>query len=160
MDSNHEETSSSVISKLLISRFSASPESCENDPVRTALVRRSYSRFNTIYGQDGRKSISPERLPRALLLQMLYSVCSERMLMQQLEYNLLFRWFVGVSANEPVWHPTVFTKNRDRLLQGAVAEEFFTIVVASRSCRPSFVEGPRVHLAVPGGTPGPSCKLC
>ncbi len=60
---------------------------------------------------------------------MLYTVRSERMLMEQLEYNLLFRWFVGLSANEPVWHPTVFTKNRDRLLEGAVAEEFFSIVV-------------------------------
>jgi IS5 family transposase len=64
-----------------------------------------------------------------LLLQMLYSVRSERMLMEQLEYNLLFRWFVGLSANEPVWHPTVFTKNRDRLLAGAVAEDFFAVIV-------------------------------
>lgn len=86
-------------------------------------------RFDEIYGEDGRKSIPPERLLRALLLQMLYSVRSERMLMEQLEYNLLFRWFVGMSASEPVWHPTVFTKNRDRLLEGAVAEEFFSIVV-------------------------------
>jgi IS5 family transposase len=60
---------------------------------------------------------------------MLYSVRSERMLMEQMEYNLLFRWFVGLSANEPVWHPTVFTKNRDRLLAGAVAEEFFSLIV-------------------------------
>jgi transposase len=87
------------------------------------------SRFNEIYGEDGRKSIPPERLLRALLLQMLYTVRSERMLMEQLEYNLLFRWFVGLSANEPVWHPTVFTKNRDRLLEGAVAEEFFSLIV-------------------------------
>jgi transposase len=87
------------------------------------------SRFDEIYGEDGRKSIPPERLLRALLLQMLYSVRSERMLMEQLEYNLLFRWFVGLSANEPVWHPTVFTKNRDRLLEGAVAEEFFSLIV-------------------------------
>ena len=86
-------------------------------------------RFEEIYDEDGRKSIPPERLLRALLLQMLYTVRSERMLMEQLEYNLLFRWFVGLSANEPVWHPTVFTKNRDRLLEGAVAEEFFSIVV-------------------------------
>jgi transposase len=86
-------------------------------------------RFNDIYGEEGRKSIPPERLLRALLLQMLYSVRSERMLMEQLEYNLLFRWFVGLSANEPVWHPTVFTKNRDRLLKGAVAEEFFSLIV-------------------------------
>jgi len=87
------------------------------------------SRFDEIYGEEGRKSIPPERLLRALLLQMLYSVRSERMLMEQLEYNLLFRWFVGLSANEPVWHPTVFTKNRDRLLGGAVAEEFFSLIV-------------------------------
>jgi transposase len=88
------------------------------------------ARFDEIYGQDGRKSIPPERLLRALLLQMLYTIRSERMLIEQLEYNLLFRWFVGLSANEPVWHPTVFTKNRDRLLEGAVAEEFFTLIVA------------------------------
>jgi transposase len=77
------------------------------------------SRFDEIYPEDGRKSIPPERLLRALLLQMLYSVRSERMLREQMEHNLLFRWFVGLSANEPVWHPTVFTKNRDRLLEGA-----------------------------------------
>lgn len=87
-------------------------------------------RFDELYGDDGRASIPPERLLRALLLQMLYSVRSERMLMEQLEYNLLFRWFVGLSANEPVWHPTVFSKNRDRLLEGAVSEEFFSLVVA------------------------------
>jgi len=86
-------------------------------------------RFEEIYDVDGRRSIPPERLLRALLIQLLYSVRSERMLMEQLEYNLLFRWFVGLSANEEVWHPTVFTKNRDRLLEGAVAEEFFSIVV-------------------------------
>jgi transposase len=86
-------------------------------------------RFEEIYGEDGRKSIPPERLLRALLLQMFYTIRSERMLMEQLEYNLLFRWFVGLSVNEAVWHPTVFTKNRDRLLEGAVAEEFFSIVV-------------------------------
>src|SRR5438270_9926369 len=60
---------------------------------------------------------------------MLYSVGSERMLIEQLEYNRLFRWFVGLSANESVWHPTVFTKNRDRLLEGAVSEEFFSLIV-------------------------------
>ena len=101
-------------------------------PVRTMVdeaLQALDGRFDEIYGGDGRKSIPPERLLRALLLQMLYSVRSERMLMEQLEYNLLFRWFVGLSANEPVWHPTVFTKNRDRLLEGAVAEEFFTLVV-------------------------------
>lgn len=101
-------------------------------PIRIMVdeaLRDLSHRFDEIYGEDGRKSIPPERLLRALLLQMLYTVRSERMLMEQLEYNLLFRWFVGMSANEPVWHPTVFTKNRDRLLEGAVAEEFFSLVV-------------------------------
>jgi transposase len=92
-------------------------------------------RFDEIYPEDGRRSIPPERLLRALLLQMLYSVRSERMLMEQMEYNLLFRWFVGLSANEPVWHPTVFTKNRDRLLEGAVAEEFFSLIVRQARSR-------------------------
>jgi transposase len=101
-------------------------------PIRTMVdeaLKALDGRFEEIYGEDGRKSIPPERLLRALLLQMLYTVRSERMLMEQLEYNLLFRWFVGLSANEAVWHPTVFTKNRDRLLEGAVAEEFFSLVV-------------------------------
>lgn len=92
-------------------------------------------RFGEIYDADGRRSIPPERLLRALLLQMLYSIRSERMLMEQLEYNLLFRWFVGLSANEPVWHPAVFTKNRDRLLEGAVAEEFFSLTVRQARSR-------------------------
>lgn len=92
-------------------------------------LKQMNRRFDEIYGDEGRRSIPPERLLRALLLQMLYSVRSERMLMEQLEYNLLFRWFVGLSANEPVWHPTVFTKNRDRLLRGVVAEEFFSLIV-------------------------------
>jgi transposase len=92
-------------------------------------LREMSGRFDEMYPEEGRRSIPPERLLRALLLQMLYSVRSERMLMEQLEYNLLFRWFVGLSANEPVWHPTVFTKNRDRLLEGAVAEQFFSLIV-------------------------------
>src|SRR5260370_29450504 len=101
-------------------------------PIRTMVdeaLKALDGRFEEIYGEDGRKSIPPERLLRALLLQMLYTVRSERMLMEQLEYNLLFRWFVGLSANEPVWHPTVFTKNRDRLLEGAVVQELFSLVV-------------------------------
>jgi transposase len=102
--------------------------------VDEALAQMS-SRFDEIYPEDGRRSIPPERLLRALLLQMLYSVRSERMLMEQMEYNLLFRWFVGLSANEPVWHPTVFTKNRDRLLEGAVAEEFFSLIVRQARSR-------------------------
>jgi transposase len=101
-------------------------------PIRAMVdeaLREMSARFDKIYPEDGRRSIAPERLLRALLLQMLYSVRSERMLMEQLEYNLLFRSFVGLSANEPVWHPTVFTKNRERLLNGAVSEQFFSLVV-------------------------------
>ncbi|MDP8988463.1 MAG: IS5 family transposase [Acidobacteriota bacterium] len=107
-------------------------------PIRTMVdeaLRQMSGRFDEIYPEEGRRSIPPERLLRALLLQMLYSVRSERMLMEQLEYNLLFRWFVGLSADEPVWHPTVFTKNRDRLLEGAVAEEFFSLIVGQARSR-------------------------
>lgn len=87
-----------------------------------AALREMNGRFDDIYNEEGRRSIPPERLLRALLLQLLYSIRSERMLMEQLEYNLPFRWFVGLSTSDPVWHPTVFSKNRDRLLEGAVAE--------------------------------------
>ena len=85
--------------------------------------------FNGLYSAFGRPSIPPEKLLRALLLQVLYTVRSERMLMEQLEYNLLFRWFVGLNMDEAVWVPTVFTKNRDRLLEGDVAEKFFQLVL-------------------------------
>lgn len=85
--------------------------------------------FDGLYSAFGRPSIAPEKLLRALLLQVLYTVRSERMLMEQLEYNLLFRWFVGLNMDEAVWVPTVFTKNRDRLLEGDVAERFFQLVL-------------------------------
>jgi transposase len=85
--------------------------------------------FSRLYSAYGRPSIPPEKLLRALLLQVLYTVRSERMLMEQLEYNLLFRWFVGLNMDESVWVPTVFTKNRDRLLEGDVAEKFFQLVL-------------------------------
>jgi transposase len=78
-----------------------------------------------MYATTGRPSIAPEKLLRALLLQVLYTVRSERLLMEQLEYNLLFRWFVGLNMDEAVWVPTVFSKNRDRLLDGDIAERFF-----------------------------------
>jgi transposase len=82
-----------------------------------------------MYAKVGRRSIPPEKLLRALLLQVLYTVRSERMLMEQLEYNLLFRWFVGLNMDEPVWDVTVFTKNRERLLKADVAKQFFQLVV-------------------------------
>src|ERR1044071_1739422 len=85
--------------------------------------------FSKMYSAIGRRSIPPEKLLRALLLQVLYTVRSERMLMEQLEYNLLFRWFVGLNMDEAVWVPTVFSKNRDRLLEGDIAEKFFAQVL-------------------------------
>jgi transposase len=85
--------------------------------------------FDELYSKTGRPSIPPERLLRALLLQVLYTVRSERMLMEQLDYNLLFRWFVGLEMDDKVWVPTTFTKNRDRLLEGDIAQQFFAAVV-------------------------------
>ena len=87
-------------------------------------------RFEQMYSKMGRPSVPPEQMLRALLLQMLYTVRSERMLVEQMEYNLLFRWFVGLSMNQRVWDATSFTKNRERLLSGDVAQEFFAAVVA------------------------------
>jgi transposase len=87
------------------------------------------AKFNELYSATGRPSIAPEKLLRALLLQILYTVRSERLLMEQLQYNLLFRWFVGLNMDEPVWVATVFTKNRDRLLEGEIASLFFARVV-------------------------------
>ena len=85
--------------------------------------------FDQMYSTMGRPSIAPEKLLRALLLQVLYTVRSERMLMEQLDYNLLFRWFVGLNMDDAVWDVTVFTKNRDRLLKAEVARKFFELVV-------------------------------
>ena len=87
------------------------------------------ARFDEMYSQMGRPSIPPEKLLRAQLLQMLYSVRSERLLMEEIDYSVLFRWFVGMNLDEPVWDVTVFTKNRDRLLDGDVAREFLCEVV-------------------------------
>jgi transposase len=86
--------------------------------------------FAQLYSHTGRPSIPPEKLLRCLLLQVLYSIRSERLLMEQLDYNLLFRWFVGLNMDDQVWDATVFTKNRERLLEGEVAGEFFEQVLA------------------------------
>jgi len=85
--------------------------------------------FDGMYVAFGRPSIAPEKLLRALLLQVLYTIRSERMLMEQLEYDLLFRWFVGLNMDEPVWVPSVFSKNRDRLMAGDIAQQFFDRVL-------------------------------
>src|ERR1700748_3791562 len=85
--------------------------------------------FDAMYAEGGRPSIPPEKLLRAQLLQMLYSVRSERLLMEEIDYSILFRWFVGLNLDEAVWDATVFTKNRNRLLEGDVAREFLGEVV-------------------------------
>jgi transposase len=94
-----------------------------------AALRELSRSFDRLYAREGRPSIPPERLLRALLLQAFFTVRSERQLMEQLNYNLLFRWFVGLSADDPVWDATVFCKNRDRLLDGDIAVKFFTSVL-------------------------------
>jgi transposase len=105
------------------------------------VLRRLSPRFDAIYAATGRPSIPPEHLLRTLLLQVLYSVRSERMLMEQLEYNLLFPWFVRLGMDDDVWAPTTFTNNRDRLLEGDIAGPFPKMSsrkpVAGACCRPS-----------------------
>jgi len=94
-----------------------------------AVLKELSPEFTLLYAANGRPSIAPEKLLRALLLQVLYTVRSERLLMEQLDYNLLFRWFVGLNMDDAVWVPTVFSKNRDRLLEGDIAAAFFDGVV-------------------------------
>src|SRR6201984_3185091 len=101
-------------------------------PIRRMVdeaLKQLSSRLGRLYSDMGRPSIAPEKLLRALLLQVLYSVRSERMLMEQLDYSLLFRWFVGLNMDDPIWDVTVFTKNRERLLAGDIANAFFTAVL-------------------------------
>lgn len=113
----------------------------QDHPLRTikALVDPIFAelspRFETMYAAEGRPSIPPEQLLRALLLQVLYTIRSERQLMEDIKYNLLYRWFVGLGLDAPVWHPTTFTKNRDRLLAGDIAEGVLTGVLGQASAR-------------------------
>jgi transposase len=119
-------------------------------PIR-AIVDEALSALSgeleALYSHLGRPSIPPERLLRALLLQAFYSVRSERLLMEQLDYNLLFRWFVGLGIDDLVWHPTAFTTNRDRLLQGEVAAKFLAAVVNQARVRQLLS---REHFSVDG----------
>ncbi len=92
--------------------------------------------FDRLYSAEGRPSIAPERLMRASLIQILFSVRSERQLMEQMQYNLLFRWFVGLGIDDPVWVPTVFTKNRDRLLTTDMSRKFLAAILAHREVEP------------------------
>jgi transposase len=108
----------------------------KDHPLRTIramadqALKKMSDRFDAMYASTGRPSIPPEKLLRAQLIQMLYSVRSERLLMEEIDYSVLFRWFVGMNLDEAVWDVTVFTKNRDRLLEGDVAREFLCEVVS------------------------------
>lgn len=109
------------------------PEDHPLRPIRemvNEVLKELSPSFSRIYSTQGRPSIPPEQLLRALLLQILYTIRSERMLMEQLDYNLLFRWFVGLNMDDRVWDPTTFTKNRERLLDGKIAERFFARILA------------------------------
>jgi len=94
------------------------------------VLRGLSPQFDALYARGGRPSITPEKLLRALVLQLLYSVRSERQLIEQLDYNLPFRWFVGLNLDDAVWDPTVFRKNRDRLLAGDITQGFVDQVLA------------------------------
>ena len=103
--------------------------------VNTALARLDGA-FDKLYAAEGRPSIAPERLVRAALIQILFSIRSERQLMEQMQYNLLFRWFVGLGIDDAVWVPTVFSKNRDRLLTTDIARQFLAAILADRAVAP------------------------
>ena len=112
-----------------------------NHPLRAVramadeALKNMSRRFDTMYAKTGRPSIPPEKLLRAQLIQMLYSIRSERLLMEEIDYSMLFRWFVGMNLDEPVWDVTVFTKNRNRLLEGDVAREFLCEVIAQAQAK-------------------------
>jgi len=125
----------------MFSYISAERRVPEDHPLRAiramvdVALRKMGPQFDAMYAKVGRPSIAPEKLLRALLLQVLYTVRSERMLMEQLNYNLLFRWFVGMNIDDPVWDVTVFTKNRERLLAAGVADTLFAEVLAQARSR-------------------------
>jgi transposase len=126
----------------LFSYISAEARVPKNHPLRTIreLVRDVLGELNRnlsrLYASEGRPSIPPEQLLSALLLQVFYGIRSERQLMEQLDYNLLYRWFVGLSPDDPVWDPTVFTKNRDRLQSGEVFAKFMNKLLNHPQVRP------------------------
>jgi len=107
-------------------------------PVRRMVdlaLEEMSTEFELLYSHTGRPSIPPEKLLRALLIQILYSIRSERMLIEQLQYNLLFRWFVGLGLDDKIWVPTTFSKNRDRLLAGQLAQVFFDRILKQARSR-------------------------
>jgi transposase len=112
-----------------------------------AALSRLDGAFAGLYAAEGRPSIAPERLLRAALIQILFSVRSERQLMEQMQYNLLFRWFVGLGIDDPVWVPTVFSKNRDRLLTTDIARQFLAAILADKAVAPLLSDA---HFSVDG----------
>jgi transposase len=126
---------SEVNQNAMFSYLSAEKRVPADHPLRATrqmcdeALRGLSGRFARLYSRLGRRSVAPEKLLRALLLQVLYSIRSERLLMEQLEYNLLFRWFVGLDMDEAVWDATVFSKNRERLIRGDIAQAFFEAVL-------------------------------
>jgi transposase len=119
----------------MFSYVSAEKRVPQDHPLRTirtmvdVIFKEMSPQFESLYSRTGRPSIAPEKLLRTLLLQVLYTVRSERLLMEQLDYNLLFRWFVGLSMDDRIWDATVFSKNRERLLEGDIARAFFERVL-------------------------------
>jgi len=116
-------------------------------PLANAALDRLSPTFNKLYSGIGRPSIPPEQFLRALLLQAFFSVRSERQLMEQLTYNMMFRWFVGLSMDAPVWDVSVFTKNRDRLLEGDIARGFLRALLADPQIAPLLSDD---HFSVDG----------
>ena len=118
--------------------------------IRTVVndaLRSLDAEFDRLYAGEGRPSIAPERLIRASLLQILYSIRSERQLMEQMDYNLLFRWFVGLGVDDGIWVPTVFTKNRDRLLTTDMSRKIMAAILAHREVAPLLSDD---HFSVDG----------
>jgi len=134
-------------------------------PVRTMvneILSELSPEFSKLYSRRGRPSIAPEKLLRALLLQMFFSIRSEPMLLEQLRYNLLFRWFVGLSMDDRVWDVSTFSKNRRRFLEGEIAHQFFAAVVERArsgdllSDEHFTVDGRLIEAWAPGAPVGPS----
>ena len=128
-----DEQTSGMFSYLSPEQRVRAGSSAAGDPAHDGrgLRRRCRRGSRKMYSDIGRPSIPPEQLLRALLLQSLYTVRSERLLMEEIDYSVLYRWFVGLGMDDPIWSPTTFSKNRDRLLQSDIAAAFFDAVVGA-----------------------------
>lgn len=130
--------------EVVFSYVSAEQRIPQDHPLRAiremvdAALRDMDLHFAALYARRGRPSIAPEKLVRGLLLMILYSIRSERQLMEQIDYNLLYRWFVGLAMDDEVWDATVFTKNRERLMRGEIAERLLQAVLAQGRAATAF----------------------